>query len=182
LIKVLVGLLICPMIYWSARWVESERTHKAEVERRRIAQEKGEVPLPPLPWPVRPTSWVFRLLVVLLLGIVLYSVSSAFPLPFIAPDIAPACVWLGLIGVLMLALTSSPLPAGMGLLTLTSGFELFFDVMSPGLVDIAAFAVVNLLMGLAISHLITVEAHTGQELRSHLHRPGQARFFSFLAR
>jgi hypothetical protein len=164
LIKVLVGLLICPMIYWSARWVESERAHKAEVERHRIAEEKGEIPLPPLPWPVRPTSWGFRLLVVLLLGIVLYSVSNAFPLPFIAPDIAPACVWLGLIGLLTLALTSNPLPAGMGLLTLASGFELFFDVMSPGLAGVGVFAAIDLLMGLAISYLITVEALTGEVL------------------
>lgn len=164
LIKLLVGMLICPMIYWSARWVESERAHKAQVERSKIAAESGHVPLPPLPWPVRPTSWIFRLLVVLLLGLVLYSVSSAFPLPFIAPDIAPACIWLGLIGLLTLALTSNPLPAGMGLLTLSSGFELFFDVIAPGLAGVGVFAIINLLMGLAISYLITVEALTGEIL------------------
>lgn len=164
LIKVLAGALVCPMLYWSARWVESERAHKAEVERRKIAEEKGHVPLPPLSWPIRPTSWVFRLLAVLLLAIVLYSVSNAFPLPFIAADIAPACVWLGLIGLLTLVLTSSPLPAGIGLLTLVSGFDLYFDVMSPGLVGIGMLAAIHLLMGLAVAYLITVDALTGEVL------------------
>jgi len=170
LIKVLVGVLICPMLYWSARWVESERAHKAEVERRQVASERGEVPLPPLPWPIRSTNWIFRLLVVFLLGMVLYSVLSAFPVgdldaqPFIAADIAPACVWLGLIGLLTLVLTSEPLTGGMGLLTLVSGFELFFDVMSPGLAGVGMFAAIELTMGLAISHMITVGGLTGKVL------------------
>jgi hypothetical protein len=164
LIKLLVGVLICPMLYWAARWVESERAHKAEVERQEIAEKRGEVPLPPLPWPVRPASWTFRLLAVLLLGIVLYSVSTSFPLPFIAPDIAPSCVWLGLVGLLILVLTSEPLSAGMGLLTLISGFELFFDVMSPGLVGVGVFATIDLTMGLAISYLTAVRDLTGEVL------------------
>jgi hypothetical protein len=164
LIKLLVGVLICPMIYWAARWVEGERAHKAEEERREIADKRGEVPLPPLPWPVRPTNWVFRLLSVLLLGLVLYSVSISFPLPFIPADLAPSCVWLGLVGLLILVLTSEPLSAGMGLLTLVAGFELYFDIMSPGLAGVGVFAVIDLLMGLAISYLITVRDLTGEVL------------------
>lgn len=164
LIKVLVGVLICPMLYWAARWVESERAHKAEIERREIATKEGAVPLPPLPWPTRPTNWLFRLLAILLLSLILYSVSNAFPLPFIAVDIAPACVWLGLIGLFILVLTSEPLPAGLGLLTLVSGFELFFDVMSPGLAGVGVWAAIDLLMGLAISYLVIVRGLTGEVL------------------
>jgi hypothetical protein len=162
LIKVLVGVLICPMLYWAARWVETERAHRAEVQRSQIAVSKGEVPLPPLPWPVRPTNWPFRLLAILLLGLLLYSLSSGFSVPFIAPDIAPACVWLGLIGLFILVLTSEPLPAGMGLLTLVSGFELYFDVMSPGLISVGVFSAINLLMGLAISYLTIFRDLTGE--------------------
>jgi hypothetical protein len=164
LIKLLVGVLICPMIYWAARWVEGERAHKAEEERRAIADKGGEVPLPPLPWPVRPTNWAFRLLAVLLLGLVLYSVSISFPLPFIPPDLAPSCVWLGLVGLLILVLTSEPLSSGMGLLTLVTGFELYFDIMTPGLAGVGVFAAIDLLMGLAISYLITVRDLTGEVL------------------
>src|SRR4030042_6665536 len=58
LVRVLAGVLVCPMLYWAARWVESERAHKAQIERQQLA-EQGQVPLPPLPWPVRPTSGVF---------------------------------------------------------------------------------------------------------------------------
>lgn len=164
LIKVLVGVLICPMIYWSARWVESERAHKAEIERQRIARERGDVPLPPLPWPLRPTNAVFRLLVVMLLGMVLYSVSISFPLPLIDADLAPACVWLGLMGLLTLVLTANPLSAGLGLLTLVSGFELYFDVTQPGLAGIGVLAAINLSLGLVIAYLITVDALTGEVL------------------
>ena len=91
LLKLMVGVLICPMLYWAARWVEGERTHKAEIERQKLA-EQGEVPLPPLPWPVRPTNWQFRLLAVILLAIVYYSVSRSFTLPFVDADIAPVCI------------------------------------------------------------------------------------------
>jgi hypothetical protein len=95
---------------------------------------------------------------------VLYSVSISFPLPFIPADIAPSCVWLGLVGLLILVLTSEPLSSGMGLLTLVAGFELYFDVMSPGLAGVGIFATIDLLMGLAISYLITVRDLTGEVL------------------
>jgi hypothetical protein len=95
---------------------------------------------------------------------VLYGVSTSFPLPFIAADLAPSCVWLGLVGLLSLILTSEPLSAGMGLLTLVSGFELYFDVMSPGLAGVGVFAALNLLMGLAISYLAIVRDLTGEVL------------------
>jgi hypothetical protein len=164
LIKVLAGVLICPMLYWAARWVESEREHKAEIERREIAAQQGEVPLPPLPWPIRPTNWVFRLLAILLLGLVLYSVSLSFPLPAVASGIAPASLWLAMIGLFILILTSEPLSAGMGLLTLVSGFGLYYDMLSPGLVGVGVLATIDLLMGLAISYLVTVRALTGEVL------------------
>jgi hypothetical protein len=164
LIKVLAGVLVCPMLYWAARWVESERAHKAEIERREIAARHGAVPLPPLPWPIRPTNWVFRLLAILLLGLVLYSVSRTFPLPAVGTGITSASLWLAMIGVFILILTSEPLSAGMGLLTLISGFGLYYDLLSPGLVGVGVLATIDLLMGLAISYLVAVRALTGEVL------------------
>jgi hypothetical protein len=164
LIRVLAGVLVCPMLYWAARWVESERVHKAEIERGERAAKEGEVPLPPLPWPIRPTNWVFRLLSILLLALVLYSVYRRFPLPDIAADIAPSCLWLAMIGLFVLILTPEPLPAGMGLLTLVAGFGLYYDTLSPGLAGVGLLAAVDLVMGLAISYLITVRALTGEVL------------------
>jgi hypothetical protein len=144
--------------------VESERAHKAEIERSQIAAQKAEVPLPPLAWPIRPTNWAFRLLAILLLSLVLYSVYRRFPLPDIAADIAPSCLWLAMIGLFVLILTPEPLPAGMGLLTLVAGFGLYYDTMSPGLAGVGLLAAVDLVMGLAISYLITVRALTGDVL------------------
>jgi hypothetical protein len=152
------------MLYWAARWVESERVHKAELERREIAALEDEVPLPPLPWPIRPTNWVFRLLAILLLSLVLYSVYRRFPLPDIAADIAPSCLWLAMIGLFTLVLTSEPLPAGIGLLTLVAGFGLYYDTMSPGLAGVGLLSAIDLVMGLSISYLITVRALTGDVL------------------
>ena len=164
LIRVLSGVLVCPMLYWAARWVESERAHKAEIERREIAARGGEVPLPPMPWPMRPTNWIFRLLAILLLSLVLYSVYRRFPLPNIAADIAPSCLWLAMIGLFILILTPDPLSAGMGLMTLVAGFGLYYDTLSPGLAGVGLLAAVDLVMGLAISYLITVRALTGEVL------------------
>jgi hypothetical protein len=164
LVKVVAGALVCPMLYWAARSVESERGHKAEVERERITREGGEVPLPPLPWPVRSTNWMFRLLATLLLFLVLYSVSRSLSLPVVDADIAAVCIWLWLVGLLVLVLTSEPLPAGVGLLTLISGFDLFFDAFSPGLVGLGILAAVTLLLGLAVSYLTTVRELTGELL------------------
>jgi hypothetical protein len=164
LIKVFVGVLICPMLYWAARWVESERAHRAEIERRDKATHEGAVPLPPLPWPIQTTNWQFRLLAILLLSLVLYGVSLSLPLPGIAVDVAPASLWLALIGLFILVLTSEPLPAGMGLLTMVSGFGLYYDVTSPGLASIGVLATIDLTMGLAISYLVTVRALTGRVL------------------
>jgi hypothetical protein len=164
LIKLITGVLVCPMIYWAARWVEGERAHRAEMERQRIAQQESTVPLPPLPWPVRPTNWIFRLLTMLLLGIVLVSVSRSFVLPLVERDIGAVCVWLWLVGLLLMILTSEPLHAGMGLLTTIAGFGLFFDALSPGIVGIGVLAVIDLLIGLAISYLTAVRDLTGQVL------------------
>ncbi|MBN1639784.1 MAG: hypothetical protein JXA09_01020 [Anaerolineae bacterium] len=164
LLKLIVGVLVCPMLYWAARWVETERAHRAEVERERIAEEGGTVPLPPLPWPVRSTHWTFRLLAVFLLGLVLYSVSRSLSLPFVDPDIAAVCIWLWLVGLLVLVLTPEPLPAGIALLTLIAGFDLFFDALSPGLVGTGVLAAIHLLTGLAISYLTTVRELTGEVL------------------
>jgi hypothetical protein len=164
LLKLVAGVLVCPMLYWAARWVETERAHKAEVERQRIAEEGGEVPLPPLPWPVRSTHWTFRLLAVLLLAIVLYSVSRSLSLPFVDADIAPVCIWLWLVGLLILVLTPEPLPAGIGLLILITGFDLFFDALSPGLVGTGVLAAIHLLTGFAVSYLTTVRELTGEVL------------------
>ena len=146
LIKVFVGVLICPMLYWAARWVESDRAHRAEIERRDKATREGAVPLPPLPWPIQTTNWQFRLLAILLLSLVLYGVSLSLPLPGIAVDVAPASLWLALIGLFILVLTSEPLPAGMGLLTMVSGFGLYYDVTSPGLASIGVLATIDLTM------------------------------------
>jgi hypothetical protein len=164
LVKLITGVLVCPMIYWAARWVESERAHRAEIERQRIAQQGGEVPLPPLPWPVRPTNWIFRVLAMLLLGLVLVSVSRSFVLPLVERDIGAVCVWLWLVGFLILILTSEPLHAGMGLLTAIAGFGLFFDALSPGIVGIGVLAVIDLLIGLAVSYLTTIRDLTGEVL------------------
>ena len=49
LIKAFVGLLICPMLYWAARWVESERVHKelqiaGEIQQRLLPKEIIPIP------------------------------------------------------------------------------------------------------------------------------------------
>jgi hypothetical protein len=69
-----------------------------------------------------------------------------------------------MIGLFVLILTPEPLPTGIGLLTLVSGFGLYYDTMSPGLAGVGLLAALDLVMGLAISYLITARALTGEVL------------------
>ena len=59
-------------------------------------------------------------------------------------------IGLGLLGV---SLTADPLRAGLGVLMLMTGFELYYSVLEQSVVVLALLAAVNLILALAISYL-----------------------------
>jgi len=135
-VKALVGALICPILYLTARRVCRGRQRSK-----------------PTGWEVFPVGLPFRLLAVVLTGLVTSSLLNRCPLPEVPMDIGFACYWLALIGLLAMILTAEPLKAGLGLLTFMAGFELFYAALESGLSVFGFLGIVNLFMALAIAYL-----------------------------
>jgi hypothetical protein len=141
-VKTLIGALICPILYLTAR------------RGRRGRQRDKDRPSPlPTGWEVFPVGLPFRLLAVVLMGLVASSLLKSHPLPEVPRDIGFACYWLALAGLLVMILTAEPLKAGLGLLTFMAGFELFYAALESSLSVVGLLGIVNLFMALAIAYL-----------------------------
>jgi len=141
-VKTLVGALICSILYLTARRIHWCR-HGS----------KDETAPTPIGWEVFPVGLPFRLLAVVLTGLVASSLLNRYPLPEVPRDIGFACYWLALTGLLAMILTAEPLKAGLGLLTFMIGFELFYAALDSGLSVVGFLGIVNLFMALAIAYL-----------------------------
>jgi len=140
LIKVLIGALICPMLYLAARqagWGAGRHGPPGAARREEF-----------------PAGPAFRLLAVTLMGLLAMALSQSYPLPVVPTGVGLASYWLMLIGLLILMLTEHPLKAGQGLLTAIIGFELLYTSIERSLAMVWMLAVVNLLLALAIAYLI----------------------------
>ena len=134
LIKVLIGGLICAMLYLAAR-------------------QAGWTPTPAR-GSLFPGGLAFRLLIAILTALLAMTLSRNYPLPVIPPDVGLASYWLMLAGLLILMLTEEPLKAGQGMLTGIIGFELLFSTIERSLAMVWLWAVANLLLALAIAYLV----------------------------
>ena len=177
LTKVLIGDLVCVVLYLTARLV-SESSEAPPLEREDAKDGRSRRPASPtlrlrsgqasnLQPPTSnfqlPTSktrrgasrpdFAFRLLATLFVGLAVYSLSERYPLPEVPSDIGFACYWLASMGLLVLVLTEEPLKAGMGLLTLITGFELFYSVLERSLSVVGFLGIANFLIALAIAYL-----------------------------
>ena len=65
---------------------------------------------------------------------------------------------LGMMGVFNIALADEPLKGGMGLLTVITGFELFYSSIEQSLTVVGFLGVVNFMIALAMSYLTTAQA------------------------
>jgi hypothetical protein len=149
LIKVLIGALICPMLYLAARqagWGAGQNK-PADSKQREL-------------FPVGPA---FRLLAATLMGLLAMALSQSYPPPVIPSGVGLASYWLMLIGLLILMLTEHPLKAGQGLLTVIIGFELLYTTIERSLAMVWLLAVVNLLLALAIAYLIVARNVSSSE-------------------
>jgi hypothetical protein len=165
MLEVLVGGLICAILYITARrigWEKLPASSPVGRWRRRQVTLLGRSVEFPAGWPTGqeqrkgndlPAGLALRLLAVLLIGLVTYSVSHDYPLPEVPGGVSFASYWLAFNGLLLLMLTEEPLKAGQGLLTLTVGFELFYLAIERNLSLIGLWGGVNLLLALAIAYL-----------------------------
>jgi hypothetical protein len=147
LVKVLVGALVCPMLYLAARQAGWGRRYRSVQDRQR--QE------------VFPGGFAFRLLAMTLITLLTMALSRSYPLPAISPAVGLASYWLMLHGLLILILSEEPLKAGQGLLMGIIGFELLYASIERSLAMVWMWAVINLLVTLAIAYLAVVRGAGG---------------------
>lgn len=153
IVKVLVGLFVSLMLYFSGRQA-GETVPRPAWEWRRLLRPRS------LPWgtlldALRPGNFLFRLLLALVLLLVLLSLAGrpGNQLPALPPAVNLAVFGLSGLGLLGLSLTPNPLRAGMGLLLVMSGFELFYNSLEQSVTMLVALAIVNLAITLGIAYL-----------------------------
>jgi hypothetical protein len=144
-LKVLVGMMICLVLYITARQIDSSRgTAQACGGKPRFAR----MGLP------------FRLLIGLLTSIVVLYVTSngTVRLPVVPEHVNLAAVGLMTMGLLALGLNEEPLAAGMGLLTAITGFELFYHSLEQAVTVIGFVVALDFLIATVTAYL-TVAHH-----------------------
>jgi hypothetical protein len=108
-----------------------------------------------------PTGFPFRLMAILMFVIAaLYLASQpnmVLPGLEVAPAINIASYVLMALGLLNLGLSEEPLRAGTGLLTLMTGFEIFFAAVEPSLAVAALLAASDFGVALAVSYLTILQ-------------------------
>ncbi len=108
-----------------------------------------------------PTGFPFRLMATLMFIIAAVYLASqpnmVLPGLEVAPAINVASYLLMALGLLNLGLSEEPLRAGTGLLTLMTGFELYYATIEPSLAVIALLAAAEFAVALAVSYLTVLE-------------------------
>ena len=157
IIKVLVGMFVCLILYLTARQVNYGHV-PADLMAESIMQmgpEKRRVQVGP--W-LASRDFIVRTIVtaVALVFILIFNRATAFSLPGI-PDELPyineaVFVLMGM-GVLGIVISQNPLPAGMALFTFLTGFELYYAALEQSIAMLVALAALNFALALAISYL-----------------------------
>ena len=157
IIKLLAGMFVCLILYWTARQVDYGRLPGglSPTEAARIKQEHKKIPLGP---------WTFSRQIVVrtgtvalgLVALLIITRQSALTLPGM-PDELPyinqavlILMGMGLIGVV---LSHHPLPAGMVLFTFLTGFELYYAALEQSVAMLVALAALNFTLALAVAYL-----------------------------
>lgn len=153
MVKALVGIMICPVLYITARrvkWGHLEDELDDEKPKSRLAWLIG--PGLPLRFFIAVTG------VVLSASLALHNPLAITSDQTISRDITIGTFTLLLLGLLNMALNENPLKVGLGLLSLLTGFELFYTVIEPTLTIVGLLGLTNLIIALAIAYLTTAWA------------------------
>lgn len=145
IIKLLTGLFVCLILYVTGRQL---------ADMGMMGRRGGVVSLPLL------TNVWMRVGGALLVGLVVWSASqqSSWQLPgMTAGYVALAVYGLVGMGLLQMALTAEPLFAGMGLLMMMTGFELFYHGLEQSVLLLAVLAGGNLLLAVMVAYLAQVK-------------------------
>lgn len=148
-VKVVVGLLICLQMFVTARQMGGNKPPAA-------LEEMGE----PSTRSVVPTSLPFRIVAALMVAVIAWqgSLLPELSLPEVPPSVGLATIGLLALGLLGLGLTEEPLKAGMFLITMLTGFELYYSAVEPALAVIALLAAMDFAVALGACYLAVVRA------------------------
>ncbi len=160
LVKVIVGGMVCAILYPTARRMRWGREMVASLGYYERSQTTAL-------WEAFPMSPWFRLFAALLAGVISYALASKYPFVPEPQGLAQASYWLLAIGLLTAILPRDPFKVGLGLLTFEAGFEVLFSTLEKSLSVAALLGVVNLLIALAIAYVtVTQIAIFGEEDRT----------------
>jgi uncharacterized membrane protein len=161
--KVVVGLFICLILYFTARQVNWGQLPE-DVTADEAVQLREERLLRLGPY-MLPTDTPFRVFFALMVILAVFTLSQrpVFQLPIVPDHFTMAVFALVGLGLVNLSFTSEPLKAGMGLLTFLAGFELFYSGLEQSVMMLAFLAVANLMVALVVSYL-TQARHAYQAL------------------
>lgn len=158
LFKFIVGAMLCPVLFISAR-----RVLGAPAMRR--IRWKGGVRV----WAAHDVFGVglpFRFLAVVLVGLMGYGLLQRFALAEVPAYLNFAVIWLCLMGLLTMMLTGRPLKSGTGLLTFLTGFELYYVTIERGLLITGLLGALHLMVAMALAYLIALQTPPAQEEKS----------------
>jgi hypothetical protein len=146
LIKALIGAMICLVLYVTARRVGWEYLPVAADEHpgRFLLALTGGTP--------------FRIMAALMALSLAYTAALRAPLSNVPVEVTFGVFTLGMMGVFNIALADEPLKGGMGLLTVITGFELYYSSIEQSLTVVGLLGVVNFMIALAVSYLTTAQA------------------------
>lgn len=167
-VKALVGVMICPVLFITARRVRWGQIDQAGPE---ADQPPIDQPAPRsapaarrslIGWLISP-GLPLRLLAALLTTVLAVSLALRNPLAvtgdaLVSRDVTIGTFGLLLLGLLNILLNENPLKVGVGLLSLLAGFELFYTTVEPTLTIVGLLGLTNLIIGLAIAYLTTAWA------------------------
>jgi hypothetical protein len=148
-IKTLIGAMICVVLYITARRAGWGKLPLEEQDRPSRLQLMLMLGVP------------FRVMTALMGVALAFSAALKLSLANVPLEVSFGVFTLGLMGVFAIALADEPFKGGLGLLTLFTGFELFYSSVEQSLAVVGFLGVVNFMIALAVSYLTTV--HTVAE-------------------
>ena len=156
-VKLLVGLFVCVMLYLTGRQIDDYHRiveRRRQQERRSTLRRLREVEL----WKVATllARIVLTIILILLLGAV--AREPAYRLPAIPAPVNLTVFIVAGLALLSLSLKPSPLQSGVALLLLMSAFELFYSALDQAVLTLILLAAANLLIAVGITFLAQAQA------------------------
>ncbi len=157
-VKALVGVMICPVLYITARRVHWGRAEE-EADEDTAAAERPQQRW----WQILSAGWPVRVIVAVLAVAISVGLASRSPLPIVndlslSRDLTTGAFSVMLLGLINAALAENPLKVGIGLLSILAGFELLYTTVEPTLTIVGLLGLTNLFLALAIAYLTTAWA------------------------